>query len=282
VAGDIEVFKLKGSEEPERLPSKEFFHPHPVTGKTALLAVLKAKVGTQPPEEIQCEMRAQLGTGKKNARYIPTSQCSYMYTLDTDEERLKEVFTTWLQSHKKINPSELDSDPTRKADLEREFNTMERQRCFLQQDDEPYSFDFTLETVGVLPTGYIVGRALEALKDRCIKYASIQAGELPPGLKVVQTEKSMRGYTFTFEGEDHTLGNLFDTWIEQNLMDTGDVSFVGYKPTHPLEDQIVIDIGIEDERKQLVDAKMAIARAAKGCADMFAAWRAAWEPFAQA
>lgn len=279
VAGDIEVFRLKGSDEPERLASKEFFHPHPITGQTALLAVLKAKVGTQAPEEIDCEMRAALGTGKQNARYIPTSQCAYMYTLDTDEERLKEVFVNWLQNYKKVNATELDSDPTRKGELEREFNTMERQRCYLEEDSEPYSFDFTVESVGVLSTGYIVARALEVLKDRCIKYASIQAGDLPPNLKVVQTDKSMRGYTFTFEGEDHTIGNLFQTWIEQNLMDNGDVTFVGYKPTHPLEDQIVIEIGIEDERKQLVDAKAAIARAAKACADMFAAWRAAWEPF---
>ena len=276
-AGDIEVYRLVAGEEPARLPSKDFFPPHSITKETALLAVLKAKVGTAAPEEIQCEMRATLGIGKQHARFEPISQCSYQYTLDEDPVRVKEVFETWLQNHKKVVPSELEADATRKADLTREFNTMERQRCYLQTEDaEPYSFDFVVETLGPLSTTYIVGRALELLRDRCTKYASIQVGDLPPNLKVVQTEKAMRGYTFTFEGEDHTLGNLFQTWISDNLMDTNEVTFVGYKPTHPLEDQIVIDIGIENEASQLITAKTAIAKAAKACADMFASWRSAW------
>jgi len=285
-ADNIIVKKVGGiaqGDEPQAVPSRQFFHPHRLTGDTPLLTVLKGRVGAQAPEELECKMIARMGTGRQNARYTPVSQCSYKYTVDPDEAKKKEVFTNWLTSSKKVNLAELETNSTRKGELEREFATMEAARCFLEKDGEPYSFDFTIESIGVLSPETIVARALVVLQSRCMRYATINVGDLPENLKIVPADGALQGFDFLFTQEDHTLGNLFQTWIEQNAMVAADgaetdISFVGYKVPHPLRDEMLLRIGVERDGQQ-VTARSAVARAAKGCADMFASWRAALEPF---
>ena len=284
-ADSITVKRVVGpDEEPQLVPSRQFFYPHPITGDTPLLTVLKGKVGVQKPEEFECVMTARIGTGRQNARYIPVSQCSYKYTPDKDEARLKEVFTNWLMSSKKVNSADLDTNPTRKGELEREFATMEVARCFLEENGEPYSFDFTIQSIGVLTPETILARALDVLQARCLRYASINVGDLPDNLRIVPSNTiSGNAFDLLFAQEDHTLGNLFQTWIEQNLMNAGpgaeaEISFVGYKVPHPLRDEMVLTVGVEKDGQQ-VTGRAAVARAAKGCADMFMRWRAALEPY---
>jgi DNA-directed RNA polymerase subunit L/DNA-directed RNA polymerase alpha subunit len=274
-------------EEPQMVPSREFFYPNRLTGDTPLITVLKGKVGAQKPEELECSMVARLGTGRQNARYIPVSQCSYKYTSDMNKDKRKEVFDNWLLSSKKVIASDLETNTTRKEELEREFNTMEAARCYLEQNGEPYSFDFTVESIGVLTPEVILARALDVLVTRCLRYASINVGDLPDNLRVVpSTTISGNAFDFLFAQEDHTLGNLFQTWIEQNLMNAGagaepDVSFTGYKVPHPLRDEMVLTVGVEKDGQQ-VTARSAVSRAAKGCADLFTGWRAALEPYVKA
>jgi len=278
-AEDIEVkYRKAKDDEPTIIPSKQFFHPDRITQATTLLTVLKGKHGTQTPEELICTMKASLGTGRENARFIPVSQCSYSYSLDKNPERIKQVFQDWLSSHKKVNLSELDSEPERKGELEREFQTMEVARCFLQDENgEPYSFDFTIESIGVLSCDYIIARALDILQAKCLKYGAIDTGDLPPTIEIRPAEARMRGYDFVFQGEDHTLGNLLQTYMEQNLMASGELTFVGYKIPHPLRDEMVLRVGIKSEDKTQIPAKRMIAKAARDLAEMFRTWRSAWE-----
>ena len=282
-ADNITVQRVVGpDEEPQFVPSRQFFYPHPLTGDTPLITLLKGKVGAQKPEEFECAMTARIGTGRQNARYIPVSQCSYKYTPDMDEAKKKEVFTNWLVSSKKVNIADLEANSTRKGELEREFATMEAARCYLEENGEPYSFDFTLESIGVLTPEAILARALEVLQARCLRYASINVGDLPDNLRIVPSNTiSGNAFDFLFAQEDHTLGNLFQTWIEQNLMNAGagaepDISFVGYKVPHPLRDEMLLTVGVEKDGQQAT-ARSAVSRAAKGCADLFMGWRAALE-----
>lgn len=277
VASDIQVFKNRGpEEEPLPVPSVQFFHPDPVTHDTSLLAILKGRVGTQEPEVLSFTARATVGTGRQNARFMPvTSRCAYAYTRDDSEERKKELFTAWLTNHKKVNPTEIESNSTRKGELEREFATMEIQRCYkMDARGEPFSFDFVVESVGVLDPKYIVARALEVLQKKLLAYASIDSGDLPETLKMRPADARMKGFDFLFQQEDHTLGNLLSTWMERNMMEKDEISFVGYKVPHPLRDEMLLRVGVESGKD--TDARAAIAKAARSCAQMFADWLAQW------
>lgn len=281
VAADIQVYKNRGPEEdPLLVPSVQFFHPDPVTRDTALLAVLKGRVGTQEPEALSFEAVATVGTGRQNAQFMPvTSRCAYGYTRDDSEERKKELFTTWLINHKKVNATELESNSTRKGELEREFATMEIQRCYkIDERGEPYSFDFIVESVGVLDPVYVVHRAIEVLQKKLLVYASIDSGDLPESLKIRPADARMKGFDFIFQQEDHTLGNLLSTWMEQNEYDAGEITFVGYKVPHPLRDEMLLRVGVESGKD--VDARAAVAKAARACAQMFTDWLSQWTALA--
>lgn len=277
VAGDITVLQNRGAEEePLPVPNVQFFHPDPVTHDTALLTVLKGRSGTQQAENLTFTARATVGTGRENVAFMPvTSRCAYGYSRDDDGERKKEIFNNWLTRNKKVNPTELEGNPTKKGELEREFATMEVQRCFkVDERGEPYSFDFIVESVGVLDPVYIIARAIEVLQAKVLRYGSIDSGDLPEGLKIRPADARMKGFDFIFQREDHTLGNLLQTWMEQNLVDSGEITFVGYKVPHPLRDEMVLRVGVESGLD--TSARAAVARAARECAQMFKSWSGYW------
>jgi len=274
-AADIQVFKNTDAEEPVPVPNTEFFRPNPITKDTALLAVLKPAVINQDNEQLTFTAKATVGIGRQNARFNPVCQCSYKYTLDTDEVRKKEFFEAWLHSHKKVDPGSLENDPIKKGELEREFATMEIERCFLvNEQGEPYSFDFIVHSVGVLDPYYIVARAIQVIQQKLIKYASIDSGDLPESITISPADAKMKGYDILFEGEDHTLGNLLQTWMDANLIDSGEITYVGYKIPHPLKDVMHLRIGVEDGKE--TSARVAIVKAVRGLMEMFRKWGVNW------
>lgn len=280
-AEHIEVFKKGTADEGyvKYAPgNKEFFHPDPITGDTCLIALLKAKQPNQAGQKIEFVARASVGTGNQHIRWCPVSQCSYSYTIDTDPGRQQEYFERWLENNKKMSPLALNDDPEKKAAMIREFQTMEVQRCYkLNEKGEPASFDFVVEAIGTLSIFQIVERALYNIEKKCAKYS----GELPSNVKVVPADARMKGFDFYFPNEDHTLGNLFQSYMEANQMDTNEISYVGYKVPHPLRAEMVLRVGVDfptdkaRDGKQTV-ARAAISRAAAGCALMFRQWREDW------
>jgi DNA-directed RNA polymerase subunit L len=280
-AEHIEVFKKGTAEEGyvKYAPgNKEFFHPDPITGDTCLLAILKAKQPNQAGQKVEFVARASVGTGNQHIRWCPVSQCSYSYTIDTDTVRQQQYFEKWLENNKKLSAQALNDDPAKKEAMIREFQTMEVQRCYkLNQKGEPDSFDFVVEAIGTLSIFQIIERALYNIEKRCAKYS----GELPNDVKVVPADARMKGFDFYFPNEDHTLGNLFQSFMEANQMDTNEISYVGYKVPHPLRAEMVLRVGVDfpadkaRDGKQTV-ARAAISRAAAGCALMFRQWREDW------
>ena len=271
---DIEVYENQDGEM-IKIPNTRFFHPDPITHNTALLAVLKPKIGSANVEAIAFNARASVGIGRENMRFSPVSQCSYAYTRDNSPEKKKQIFTQWLDRHKKINIAELEQDSERKKILEREFETMEAQRCFLvDEKGEPNSFDFVIESAGVYDPFDIVIQAIKSIEKKCSKYAALDKGELPDNVKFQPTKKEARGFDVYFQNEDHTLGNLLSTYIDENLLDPhglkeGTVSFCGYCVPHPLRDEMLMTILCKED----LTCRKVIANAAMNCGKMFAGWR---------
>ena len=271
---DIEVYE-NVDDEMIKVPNTKFFHPDPITHDTPLLAVLKPKIGSANVEAIAFKARATVGIGRENMRFSPVSQCTYAYTRDNSPEKKKQIFANWLDRHKKINISELEQDSERKKILEREFETMEAQRCFLvNEKGEPNSFDFIIESAGVYDPFDIVIEALKSIERKCSKYAALDKGELPDNIKIQPTKKEARGFDIYFQNEDHTLGNLLSTYIDENLLDPhglaeGTVSFCGYCVPHPLRDEMLMTILCKED----LTCRKVLATAAGNCARMFASWR---------
>jgi DNA-directed RNA polymerase subunit L len=273
--------ELKGDsgEQEEQLiqiPTEKFFPPNPLTKDTCLIATFKPTIyGAMSAESIALTARASIGTGRENARFIPVSQCSYIYSRDENIEKKRGIYEKWLVLHKKVSPESLAQDQERAKILEREFETLEAAKCYLTDEKgEPNSFDFTVETVGVLSVPYIIQRACEVGEAQCLKYANLVDKELE-SVTIQPAEARIRGFDMIFTGEDHTLGNLFQTWLDANMVGKGVVTFAGYKIPHPLRDEMLIRIGVDDGKE--TSARAAIAEAARACAAMFRTWKSEWQ-----
>ena len=281
-AGNFDVWQRSDDpdEEPRRLSTPDFFPANPITGDTCLIAILKSKTfGQAKGQSLSLKAKASIGTGKQHARHIPVSQCSYVYTPDSNEERRKEVFESWLVKSKKVDPMGLERDGEgKKAALMKEFNTMEAARCYLRDEaGEPYSYDFTVESVGVLSVNYIIRRACEVGEAMCMRYMNIATGELPEDVTVQPADAQMLGFDFHFTGHDHTLGKLLSTYLVENHYSGAaepKITFAGSIVPHPLRDVMLLRVGVEDGQE--MTAREAVAAAARGCAELFRQLRANW------
>ena len=271
-ASDFNVLEKMEDGSTRQVPTSQFFKVHPVTQDTCLIATLKPLMPGGKAEELRIQAKATIGTGRENARFIPTAQCAYSYTKNTDPVAQKRAFDDWVCRSKMLDPAALDQDPERKAPLVREFNTLEINRCYLKDEGgEPYSFDFTIESAGVLHPYYIVQRACEKGAELCRQYTSAQ---LPKDVNVQRVQGRLVGFDFFFQRQDHTLGHLIQAWIDANLMGKGEVTFVGYDIPHPLRDEMVIRIGVSDGDE--TTATRALTTAMTACMAMFDTWKNQW------
>ena len=260
------------------VPTELFFPKSRVTGDTCLIASLQPGIGAGQ-QTVEIVAKATKGTGREHARFSPVSQCSYEYTPDTDPQRIQEMFVRWLSVSKKV--SQLDKATERYQELWREFNTMQVKRCYKMNDKgEPFSFDFTVESVGVLDVSYIVNRACEVGRQLCNRYAMIDESKLPEEITISPADSRIIGFDFLFRGHDHTLGNLLQTWlVEQHIEGKAQppVTYAGYSVPHPLRDEMVLRIGVQSGKEG--DARAAVAAAARGCAAMFESLGQEWNSF---
>jgi DNA-directed RNA polymerase subunit L/DNA-directed RNA polymerase alpha subunit len=270
------VENIENVENEKVIPTSTFFPPNPITGDTCLIATLQPSANSSE-QVIELVAKATKGTGREHARFCPVSQCSYEYTLDTDERRRDEMFQKWLEVSKKIG-GQLDKASSQYAALRREFETMQIKRCYkINEKGEPDSFDFTVETAGVLPVYYIVEQACQVGEFMCSRYVNLATGELPKEISISAADARIVGYDFLVRGHDHTLGNLLQTWLVEHHIEgeaTPKVTFAGYKVPHPLRDEMILRIGVEDGKEET--ARLAFAEAAKGCVEMFQQMRNAW------
>jgi DNA-directed RNA polymerase subunit L/DNA-directed RNA polymerase alpha subunit len=259
--------------EPIVHPWDTFFPPHPITRDTCLIATL-------PPGDAKIHLIAtpSLGTGRENARFQPTSRCSYTYTLNTDVAAREAHFTAWMRDAKKQDLASLE-DGKRKV-YEREFSTMEIAKVYLKDaKGEPYSYDFVIESTGPLHVPYMVRRACDVGESMMGKYMNVDTAELEgDDFVVVPSDSRVIGFDFLLKGHDHTFGNMIQTYLEQNHIDVQEgsdkvkITYAGYAVPHPLRDELVVRIGVGSRGAAL----KAFAQACKGCVEIFRSMRTAW------
>jgi DNA-directed RNA polymerase subunit L len=282
MAADIQVFERRKaadlSEALVEIPGRTFFTAHTLTRDTCLITTLPGKRSAALTPTLKAELRATVGLGREHARFIPTCQASYGYTLDVNAERRNAYFEKWLVRHKNVEPESLKQDEARRNELDREFKTMEIQRIYkVDEKGDPNSFDFQIETIGTMAPRAIIERALIGLIKMCEPFIGIDAGDLPHTISVVPSDALMTGFDFIIQGQDHTFGNMIQTWLVDHHVDGEDgprITFAGYKIPHPLKDEMLLRIGVEDGNE--LTARGAIAAAAKGCKAMYEEWLRLW------
>jgi DNA-directed RNA polymerase subunit L len=217
------------------------------------------------------------------------SQCSYEYTPDDDKSRQDSNFMKWLATSKKVS-DDSKITPERLSELRREFDCLEIQRCYLQNNKgEPYDFRFHIESVGVFNVPIIIERGLETCESLVTPYVDLDV-DLPetvvinsPANRMIKDgdletdETKPISYEFVFRNEEHTLGNLLQTFlIERHVESTEQprITYAGYKIPHPLKQEMVLIIAPLDG--DIMTARKAVANVCKYLKTYFANAKSTW------
>jgi DNA-directed RNA polymerase subunit L len=265
-ASDFTVVKVATTTEDETyLPTETMFPPDPITGKSPLITVLRPRYNMDSPsEKLLIRAKAYIGTGRENMRFSPVTQCSYEYTLDPDVKRQNLMFENWMSTSKKVVDTSLIL-PERLAELRSEFDCLEIQRCYLQNaKGEPYDFIFHIESVGVFSVPLIVERGLHSCENIVMPYMNLDSS-MPENVVIGEPANRMNEgtpsvYEFTFSKEEHTLGNLLQTFLVERHIEGTEmprVKYAGYRVPHPLKQEMVLTISPVDG--SVMSARKAIA-----------------------
>lgn len=184
--------------------------------------------------------------GDENAHFSPVAACAYGNTRDLEKAQLG--LAEFIVSQNKQN---IASGLTPYSDevLTRRFNLNEIQRYYkVDEYGEPNSFDFTVESVGVIPPLVCLERATRWLVDSVEKLiVNLETGN-DQAVVIRPVPALGNGFEIVIEGEDDTLGNMLQCSLIKQYADLAlekdqrKLASVSYYRTHPLERRIVITV----------------------------------------
>ena len=248
---DFKVFTQDAEGWHELTPEEtaRWFPADSITKDHIMITTLRPQWSADSLEQIEIVAYPSVATGEENVRYSPVCQCSYGLTIDPDQSRQESFFQSWLIESKRIKDT-AQVNPTQLNTLRREWKTLEIQRCFLvDKKNEPYSFDFEIETNGIMSVPAVVHRGIRELKKLIQKYESMDM-KIPAGVNIQATLGARKGVEIIFNNnEDHTLGNLLQTYLVERHIQADvapRLAYASYKMGHPLKKELILEIGAPD------------------------------------
>jgi DNA-directed RNA polymerase subunit L len=162
-------------------------------------------------------IRATLGLG-------PGSQvCISTFRNHCEPETLKIQRGLWIDNGK---------DP-------REFDGFYYQKFYERdENDRPYWFDMTLESIGVVPAKEILTKSVELLKEKLVE-----------ALKAPIQREEPTWYRIEIEGETFTLGQL----MQELLYRDKNVEFVSRDIGHPLLPNLVVRFSTKQQPEKILE-----------------------------
>ena len=214
----------------------EIFKKDDITKEYPIICYLKQIKGNDI-EEIELNCIPSIGIGKDHARFVSCCLLSYNYS---NVSNIDEIKNNYILNNKNSNSN---TDPAKYFDI---YEKSKKE--YIQVDDNlnPISFDFNLESIGILDPDIIINRSLVILKYKLNNLNKKIT-------KITRSDTLMNGFDIYIENEDHTIGNLLETYIFQlykiqtNENDKFHIKYVAYKKPHPLENIIILRIHFTNE-----------------------------------
>lgn len=249
---DFQIKKLSENKLLTKEQVRKIFPPSSLTGEYISLTLLKPweNLAHEKPK-IHIEGKAVISTKKEHALFsqVAAITCSHK----VDPETAEEAFQKYLEDKKADDYkedkilAEYDPEyqvPDRDYSPEKHrttFDSLERKRHYYKDENQdPYWFQMNIESIGVLPPIIILDQAIEILANKVIKFQMNMENE---HLEQIIVKKGSQGmddaYRFIIKGEDHTLGNLFQSMFYKYFMEEKDVlNHIAYENPHPLYKRI--------------------------------------------
>lgn len=238
---DFQIINMETSKEEN---VNDFFPPDPVTGDHILLLKLKSNPNKKG-EKIHVEGKCSKGTGKENARFMPTSCITF--NNKRDDTKMNEALEDYLQStltEEQLTNSKIVKNKTSEFELgkgDRYF--------FTDANNDPNIFEMTLESKGHIKSNEIFMNTLNLLKTKCEELKEIINSILindteNERISISVSQNNMDAIEIKMINETHTIGSLIQA-IATKLFDHNTLKFIGYKHPHPLKNFIIVKLQTE-------------------------------------
>jgi DNA-directed RNA polymerase subunit L len=250
-------FKVIETTSGNEVDSETFFPKNPDTGEYILITKLKPNPSGSG-EKIKLEGRASKNSGELNARYSPVSCVTFNNKKDLekatarlDELRgeLRQTFETEAEDlGQAINQELLEEKLT---ELETRFNILDADRYFITAPNgNPSHFEFTIESCGILQSSVILNKAiymLNTIVNRFLLNFERAIDENNDLVSIDRADSNMLAFDVTIQNENHTLGNLLQSYIIETD-ESQAVNFVAYNLPHPLKKYIKLRISVAEDK----------------------------------
>lgn len=196
---------------------------------------------------IKLDAKCVISNGLDNAGFSPVAVSAYGNTVDNEKALIaeNEYITNINENETKQGVTLTNTDI-----LRRRFNINEIQRSFKTDEyDEPNSFDFTIETVGVIPPLVIFERGcmklIEELNNLIININTQNKNEVDI---TPNTQLGDNSYNIHIMNADDTLGNIVQNYCNLLFSDytlpaeKRKCACITYHKLHPLKREIIISV----------------------------------------
>lgn len=187
------------------------------------------------------------GRGEGISHFSPATTATYGYTIDSEAAKLAE--NEYIEETRQKAMS-AGLTPMSEEKLHNRFNINMVQRIYIKDEyGDPISFNFRVESIGIIPPLVIVERAAQALVSMVEEFISNLRVGASDAIDIVPiTTRGANGFNIKIINRDDTLGNLLMSWLSRQFSDYAlpaeerQLEFVGYHRTHPMLNHVNIEI----------------------------------------
>jgi len=239
-------FRVKNTSSEKYLDEstvRKIFPPNPITGDYILFARLRPKISNEVPgEELKITARMSVHTGGEDGMYNAASCCTYFNT--PDKVAQKDGWQSVLSSM-----SEEEKDPVNLTLKEQDYYNHDAKRLYLKD-----SFDFKIETIGVLSNYDICAKACTIMMDKLL---NIKTSAENTNLVVTRAASTIENsYEILLEGYGYTVGKVIEYILHRDLYaNAKTVTYVGFRKNHPHDSTSFIRIAYVSEFTNLDDIR---------------------------
>jgi DNA-directed RNA polymerase II subunit RPB3 len=240
--------------------TKKMFPPDPTTGEYIDFARLMPRVSNYSEgEELHVTCDFDMGFAKQDSAFNVCCTCSYGFTPNTekqDEEWEKRIAD---EQNSKTGSGSGKGVVVTQADDKKNWKLLDAQRIVV-----PNSFDFVVETVGVLKNGEILRKACDIMKIKCDAFVKNIENATVANRNIVPADVTIpNAYNIILRNEDYTLGKALEHMLYcKHYLGEQSLVFCAFKKTHPHDEDSYIQVAFETATADMVGSVADIATSA--------------------
>ena len=253
-------FKVKNISSEKYLDDstvRKIFPPDPISNGFILFARLRPKISNEVPgEEIKIKAKMSVHTSGEDGMYNTVSCCTYFNTPDkvVQKDGWQEKLSSFTEEEK---------DPEVLTLKEMDYYNHDAKRFFIKD-----SFDFKIETIGVLSNYEICTQACQIIIEKLIFIKNIASEKTLTVTKAASTIENC--FEILLDGYGYTIGKVIEYILHRDLYaNSKTVSYIGFRKSHPHDSTSFIRIAYKSSFTSEDDVKSDIADACESAIKIY-------------